>query len=95
MLDPAHDEGTIQVLLERLTQFRLPRAIALKKKVDSGGLLDDNDIEFLGRVLEDAASARVLMERHPELHKLAGQLASLYSEIIATATINEQKSKES
>ena len=95
MLDPAHDEGTIQVLLERLTQHRLPRAVALKQRVDAGGLLDDNDIEFLGRVLEDAASARVLMERHPELHELAGQLASLYSDIIATATINEQKSKES
>ena len=95
MLDSAHDEGTIQVLLERLTKFRLPRAIALKQRVDAGGLLDDNDIDFLGRVLEDAASARALMERHPELHELVGQLASLYSDIIATATINEQKSKES
>ena len=95
MLDPAHDEGTIQVLLERLTQYRLPRAVALKQRVDAGGLLDDNDIDFLGRVLEDAASARALMERHPELHELVGQLASLYSDIIATATINEQKSKES
>ena len=95
MLDPAHNEGIIQVLLERLTQYRLPRAVALKQRVDAGGLLDDNDIEFLGRVLEDAASARVLMERHPELHELAGQLASLYSDIIATATKNEQQSKES
>ena len=95
MLDPAHDEGTIQVLLERLTQYRLPRAVALKQRVDAGGLLDDNDIDFLGRVLEDSASARALMERHPELHDLLGQLASLYSDIIATATINEQKSKES
>ncbi len=95
MLDSEHDDGTIQVLLERLNQFRLPRAIALQKRVEEGGLLEDTDIDFLKRVLEDAASARTLVGRHPELHELAGRLSSLYTEIIATALKNEQQSKES
>lgn len=95
MLDSEHEDGTIQVLLDRLTQFRLPRAIALKDRIDAGGLLEDSDIEFLKRVLEDAASAKSLIKNHPELHELSARLSSLYSDIITTAMKNEQQSKES
>lgn len=91
MVEPSHDDGTIQVLLDRLTNFRLPRALDLKKRVDAGALLDDSDIDFLKRVFEDAASARTLLDRHPELQSLAAQLTSLYSDIMAAALKNEQK----
>ena len=91
MVDTSHDDGTIQVLLDRLTNFRLPRALELKKRVDAGALLEDADIDFLKRVFEDAANARALVGRHPELQSLAGQLASLYSDIMTAALKNEQK----
>lgn len=91
MQDASHDDGTIQVLLDRLTNYRLPRALDLKKRVDAGGLLEDADIDFLKRVFEDAANARALVERHPELQNLANQLTSLYSDIMAAALKNEQK----
>lgn len=90
MVDSTHDDGTIQVLLDRLNNFRLPRALALKERVDAGGLLEDNDIEFLERVFEDANSVHALIQRHPELQNLAAQLSGLYAHITATALKNEQ-----
>lgn len=90
MTDIQTDQGTIQVLLNRLTTLRLPRALELKARVDGGETLDDNDIEFLERVMEDAGNAQSLITRHPELHELAARLVSLYSEITSKALQNEQ-----
>ena len=90
MTDIQTDQGTIQVLLNRLTTLRLPRALELKARVDGGETLDDNDIEFLERVMEDAGNAQSLITRHPELHELATRLVSLYSEITSKALQNEQ-----
>lgn len=94
MQDASHDDGTIQALLDRLTNFRLPRALALKDKVDAGSLLEDSDIDFLQRVFEDANSARSLIHRNPELQNLAAQLAGLYAHITATALKNEQNKEQ-
>lgn len=90
MSNPSTDQGTIQALLDRLNHLRLPRALELKSRVDSGETLGNNDLEFLERVLEDAGNAHKLIQRHPELHDLATRLVSLYSEITAKALENEQ-----
>ena len=90
MTDAKYDDGTIQTLLDRLNNFRLPRALALKDRVDAGGLLEDSDIEFLQRVFEDANSVHALIQRHPELQNLAAQLSGLYVHITSTALKNEQ-----
>jgi hypothetical protein len=85
------EAGTIQVMLQRLNEFRLPKALDLKKKVDRGEKLDNYDIEFLEAVLTDAASAQSLISKHPELQPLVGKLMSLYSEITTKGLENEQK----
>jgi hypothetical protein len=87
------DAGTIQVLLDRLNHFRLPRALALKKKVDEGGTLDDSDIKFLERVLADTSSVTGIADRHPELQSLIAKLAGLYNEITRKALENEEKAR--
>ena len=85
------EAGTIQVMLQRLNEFRLPKALDLKKKVDRGEKLDSNDIEFLETVLTDATHAQGLVAKHPEFQSLVGKLMSLYSEITTKGLENEQK----
>jgi hypothetical protein len=92
MINSAGDKGTIQVLLERLNQWRLPRALEMKERVDQGEKLSDHDIAFLNRVLEDSTQAQSLASKNPELQPLVDKLASLYSHITRKALENEQAS---
>jgi len=85
------EAGTIQVLLQRLNDFRLPKALDLKKKVDRGEKLDGSDIDFLETVLADATKAQELVSSHPEFKSLVGMLITLYGEITTKALENEQK----
>jgi hypothetical protein len=91
MSNDTEDTGIIEVLLQRLNDFRLPRLLELKERVDAGGTLTDYDLEFLERALDDARAAVPHTDRHPELQPLAVKLTALYHEIIATALDNEQK----
>jgi hypothetical protein len=84
------DQGTIQVLLDRLNNIRLPRALELKAKVDQGETLDTHELDYMQAMFEDAGKAYTIIERHPELHDLAARLVSLYSEITDKALQNEQ-----
>jgi hypothetical protein len=85
------EAGTIQVLLQRLNDIRLPRALDLKKKVDRGDKLDSYDLDFLETVLADATSAQGLAAKHPEFKPLVGKLIGLYGEITTKGLENEQK----
>jgi hypothetical protein len=91
MDDTTRDAGMIQVLLQRLNDFRLPKALDLKKKVDLGEKLDSYDIDFLEIVLADATKAQELVAKHPEFQMLASKLIGLYGEITTKGLENEQK----
>lgn len=91
MSDLSEDDGVIAVLLHRLETQRLPRALALKDKVDSGDRLDAVDMDFLEQVFRDAANIEPLVERHPEYQELVGQVTNLYKMITDKALENEQR----
>lgn len=85
------DAGTIQVLVERMQSQRLPRAMALKDKVDRGEMLDDFDLAFLQEVVNDSSAIRPLVDTHPEWHELVAKVSNLYKEIADKALENAKK----
>jgi hypothetical protein len=91
MSQSTYDTGVITALLERLNSQRLPRALALKDKVDAGGTLDGADLDFLKEVFADTGQLKPLMDRHPEYQGLVARVLHLYHEITAKALENEQR----
>ncbi len=90
MKDPSHGDGTVQVLLDRLNNWRLPRALAMKDRVDKGEKLDENDLKFMAAVFQDSNQLRTMISRHPEYQPLANKMIDLYSHITQKALENEQ-----
>ena len=84
-----HDRGVIQALLERLNEQRLPRLLELKKKVDAGTPLADEDLAYLSQILADADQVKPFIDRHPEYQELVSRIVHLYHEITTKALQNE------
>lgn len=93
MKDPNKEAGVVQVLAERLEKQRLPRALALKERVDQGEMLGDSDIAFLEEVFRDAAQIKPYLDTHPEWQDLAGRLVHLYQTITEKALENQKQGK--
>ena len=90
MSESNNDAGTIQVLLERLNKFLLPRALAVKTRVDAGEKLTETDIQFLKEVLAHARQVEPLAATHLEYKSLAARVVNLYDEITRKALENEK-----
>jgi hypothetical protein len=92
MSNSSEDLGLVTVLMRRLEQQRLPRALELKEKVDRGERLNDTDMAFLKVVFADANHIKPLLARHPEHHTLVSRVMNLYKEIMDRALENEKAS---
>jgi hypothetical protein len=93
MADDKKDIGVILVLLERFNKQRYPRAMALKKKVDGGDVLNESDHLLIKQVMEDGKKVRSLIEKHPEYKDLATKAIDLWNEIIEKDLENQKKIK--
>ncbi len=85
------DKGMIMVLLERFNKQRLPRALALKEKVDSGELLDDYGHKYIKELQKDASEVMLIIERNPEYKDLAANIINLYKQIIEKDIENQEQ----
>lgn len=90
MTEASPETGLVMVLLERLEKQRLPRAFALKDKVDRGERLEDLELTLLKEMLDDATQVKPLVERHPEHQELAARVLNLYAAITQKALENEK-----
>ena len=84
------DEATLQVMLERLLNFRLPRALALKKRIDRGEPMTDSDVAFMKSALQDAHDGQKFVVRNPQFHAVGTQIVQLYDDIVRKAAENEK-----
>lgn len=71
-------DGVMAAVLEWLEKYRLPRALALKVKVDrGGGTLDQADLGFLVQVLSDVRQLKRLLDHRPVVQPLFTRGVSL------------------
>jgi hypothetical protein len=82
--------GVIAVLAKRMVEERLPKALALKERVDKGDVLNELDLNFLEQVVKDATAVKPLMRDDPRVLEVAGRMMELYREITEKALANEQ-----
>ena len=92
MSKAAEDIGVIIALVNRFTEQRLPKVLAVKERVELGACLSEYDIKFLDEILKDANRIMPLADKHPEWQPLALRAISLYKEITEKALENEKQS---
>jgi hypothetical protein len=93
MAESTKDTGVLLALFERFETQRLPRALALKEKVDRGDVLSEEDMTFLNQVFEDAQHIKPFLHKHPEWQPLMARAVELYKEITDKALANEKAAR--
>ena len=94
MAQVSKEIGVIAVLAKRMVEERLPKALALKERVDRGEVLNGLDMDFLEQVVTDANTLRPMMKDNPRVLEVAGRMLQLYKEITTKALENEQAKKK-
>jgi len=84
------ETGILAVLAKRMVEERLPKALALKERVDRGEVLNDLDLVFLDQVVADSKTVGPLVKENPQAADIAGRMLQLYREITTKALENEQ-----
>jgi hypothetical protein len=85
------DKGIALALLDRFNNYRLPRAIEMKQRVDKGECLDDKDHVILKGVEEDMHKIATLVDRNPEFRDIYDQARGLWTSIIDKDKENRAK----
>jgi hypothetical protein len=95
MAQVSKETGMLATLAKRMVEVRLPKALALKERVDRGELLNDLDIDFLEQVVSDANKVKPILGEDPKVLEVAGRMLQLYKEITDKALENEKNQQPS
>ncbi len=87
------ETGVLTALARRMVDERLPKALALKERVDRGEVLNELDLAFLEQVVQDARHIQPMMDANPRAKEVAARMLHLYHEITQKALDNEQAGK--
>jgi len=87
------ETGVIAVLAKRMVEERLPKALALKERIDRGDVLNELDFAFLEQVVKDAQSIDPKIKNDPRVKGVAERMLALYTEITTKALENEKSKK--
>ncbi len=93
MAQASKELGVKAVLAKRMVEERLPKALALKERIDRGELLNGLDLNFLEQVVKDANEAIPMLKDDPRVMEVAARMLQLYKEITTKALENEQAKK--
>ena len=94
MAQASKELGVKAVLAKRMVEERLPKALALKERIDRGELLNGLDLNFLEQVVKDANEAIPMLKDDPRVMEVAARMLQLYKEITSKALENEQAKKD-
>ena len=95
MAEISKDLGMFAVLAKRMVEERLPKALALKERVERGEKLGDLDMEFLEEVVRGARELLPKVKENPQAESVAARMLQLYAEITEKALANEKSGKAS
>jgi hypothetical protein len=73
--------GILTAVVERLENRRLPKLMAMKKKVDNGIPLEDDELHFLKKTVKDSNKIMDLVDKYPEYQEIATKAIEIYKEI--------------
>lgn len=90
-MNHAAEIGISKVLIERLQRDRLPRILKIKEHVDAGRSLEDDQLGFLQKVLQDAQENASLVDSLPDCRELFAKVIHLCHDITVTALKNENE----
>ncbi|MEN8212802.1 MAG: hypothetical protein ABFR19_00440 [Pseudomonadota bacterium] len=88
---PDRDAGMLLVVVEQFRKGKLSRLMALKEQVDNGNVLNEADVEFLHKVIDDAHQTMPSTVNNAGLQEFCGHVVHLCNEIIEKAFENENK----
>ena len=95
MAQVSKETGVLAVLATRMVEERLPKALALKERVDRGDTLNDLDLVFLDEVVKGANEIMPMVKDNPKVKDVAARMLQLYREITTKALENENARKTS
>lgn len=91
MGDQQRTAGIEQAMLAKLEHQTLPRTLDIKRRVDAGQKLSENDVAFLETVLKGLDRDKSAVERDPKWESLYTRLVDLYYQITRKALENEEQ----